>query len=52
LSEEASWSTGKNSARTISCSFQKHYRKIRMTLQFLLSNEAKWSAKNFKINKL
>ena len=35
-----------HAAPTVFCPFQKHYRKTRRTVQFLLSNGAKWSARN------
>ena len=31
---------------TVFCPFQKYYRKTGRTVQFLLSNGAKWSVKN------
>jgi hypothetical protein len=34
-------------APTVSCPFQKHYRKIPRTLQFLLRNRTEWSVNSF-----
>ena len=36
-----------HAAPTVVCLFEKHYRKTDRTVQFLLSNGAKWSVDNF-----